>query len=340
MSNPTFNFHTTAEEVTSYFASRITSRTFLVTGVSPNGLGLATALALAPHSPALLILAARSEASLQAAKAAVLELAPTCPVRTLNLDLSSFATVRKAAAEVNSWDDVKGLDVLINNAGIMATPYAKTEDGVEQQFAVNHLAPWLFTNLLVDKLAAVKGRVVFLSSLGHMYGPVRFEDVNFNVSSLNPPTTKIQNNWSDWESQDGKDYNPDTSYGQSKTANILCAQAFTQKLRPTKSITSFSVHPGAIITNLGRHVPFSAWKEKGILDAEGNLTLPSKTQSQGSATTLVAALDPAIEERSGAYLVDCKVDHEDPWAEYAKGQENAERLWGLSEELVGEKFAY
>ncbi|KAF2678414.1 short-chain dehydrogenase [Lentithecium fluviatile CBS 122367] len=316
MSNPSFGAHTTAEEVATLYSAQISSKTILITGVSPNGLGLHTALALAPHSPHLLILAARSPRTLEAAKSAIHAVAPTCPVRLFMLDLSRLAAVREAANEVLRWKDLDKIDVLINNAGVMSTPWETTVDGVEMQFAVNHLGPWLFTNLVMPKIVAAQGRVVFLSSLGHVYGGVRFEDVNFD---------------------DGETYDADVAYGQSKTANILTAVALAERMR-AKGVTAFSVHPGLVLTNLTRHVPMEVFREKGFVDDAGNLLVPSKTHSQGCATTVVAALDPYIAGRSGAYLCDCKVDHGDVWAEHAKGIENAEKLWALSEGLVGEKF--
>lgn len=181
MSNPNFGFTTTGEKVASLHASQIHNKTILITGVSPNGLGLYTAKILAQHSPALLILAARSTTSLTAARAEIAAATPTVPIKLLNLDLGSVAKVRAAAAEVARWEDVKHIDILINNAGIMSTPWALSNDGIESQFATNHIGPWLFTNLLMPRIVAAKGRVVFLSSVAHVYGPVRFEDYNFKV---------------------------------------------------------------------------------------------------------------------------------------------------------------
>jgi NAD(P)-dependent dehydrogenase (short-subunit alcohol dehydrogenase family) len=183
MSNPSFGAHTTAKEVASTHTAQITNKTILVTGVSPNGLGLHAATVLAIHSPALLILTARTLGALEEAKTTIHAVAPHCPVRLLILDLSSLAKVREAAREVMNWEDVPKIDVLINNAGIMSTPWGKSADGIEMQFAVNHLGPWLFTNLLMPKIVEAKGRVVFLSSFGHVYGGIRFDDVNFDVSA-------------------------------------------------------------------------------------------------------------------------------------------------------------
>lgn len=180
-----FGALTTAEEVCAAFRRQITNKTILITGVSPNGLGLATALALSRYSPRLLILTGRSPTALSTSQASIQTLAPRCPVRTLQLDLSSLEKVRQAAAEVNGWEEVQeyGIDVLVNNAGIMSVPFGKTVDGFETQFAVNHLAPWLFTNLVMERVRRAKGRVVFVASLGHVHGGIRFDDLDFEVSS-------------------------------------------------------------------------------------------------------------------------------------------------------------
>lgn len=105
-------------------------------------------------------------------------------------------------------------------------------------------------------------------------------------------------------------------------------------------VTAFSVHPGLVLTNLSSHIPIQVFKDKGFVDDGGKLLVPSKTHSQGAATTLLAALDPTIATKNGAYLADCSVDHESPLAEHAQGVSNAERLWELSERLVGQKFSF
>lgn len=186
MANPDFGFSTTAETVASHYSTQIQGKTILITGVSPGGLGLYTAKVLAAHSPLLLILAARSQNSLEAARDEILAQTPECNIKFLELDLSCTRTVRSSASEVNSWTDVKGIDILINNAGIMSTPFALNEDGIESQFATNHIGPWLFTNLIMDKLVTAKGRIVNVSSVGHVYGGVRFDDWNFEVRTYFP----------------------------------------------------------------------------------------------------------------------------------------------------------
>lgn len=155
-----------------------------------------------------------------------------------------------------------------------------------------------------------------------MYSPIRFDDYNF---------------------QDGQACNPDVAYGQSKTANILTARSFARKLAHRK-VTSFSVHPGLVLTNITRDISVETLQAKGFLDADGNFTgiVPKKTFSQGCATSLVAALAPEIEGKSGAYMADCRVvgDEDETYAEWAKDESKDESLWELSESLVGEKFAY
>jgi NAD(P)-dependent dehydrogenase (short-subunit alcohol dehydrogenase family) len=144
-------------------------------------LGIHTAKAFAIHNPALLILAGRSQTALNTAISTIEEMAPGCSTRVVNLDLGSIRTVRTAAAKVNAWQDVPKIDILINNAATGGLPWTKSEDGIEQHFATNHIGPFLFTNLIIDKVIAAKGRVVNVSSIGHIRSGVRFGDVNFNV---------------------------------------------------------------------------------------------------------------------------------------------------------------
>jgi NAD(P)-dependent dehydrogenase (short-subunit alcohol dehydrogenase family) len=155
----------------------------LITGVTLGGLGQETARAIALQSPKLIILAGRSASKVQEAQDAIKKVAPETPTRPLILDLSSIAKVRKAAGEVNGWTDVPTVDIVINNAGIMARPYELTEDGIESQFGANHIGHFLLTQLIMDKiLASGEGaRVVNLSSSGHAQGGVRFDDWNFQV---------------------------------------------------------------------------------------------------------------------------------------------------------------
>ena len=155
----------------------------LITGVSPGGLGLETARAISLQSPKLIVLAGRSRSKLQSAQDVVEKASPKAPTRQLILDLVSLRAVRKAAEEVNGWTDVPTIDVVINNAGIMAKPFELTEDGIESQFQANHLSHFLFTQLIMDKILAAGGgsRVVNLSSAAYKQGGIRWDDWNFEV---------------------------------------------------------------------------------------------------------------------------------------------------------------
>jgi NAD(P)-dependent dehydrogenase (short-subunit alcohol dehydrogenase family) len=168
-------------------APHIKGKMVLTTGVSPGGLGAAFVEAVAKAQPALLILTARSAPKAEEVAAAIEAANPGVRTRVLELDLGSFAAVRKGAATVNDWDDVPIIDVLVNNAGIMAVDYRLTPDGHESQFATNHLAHFLFTNLIIGKLlAAPAPRVVSVSSNGHRLGSIRWADYDFHVSTSLP----------------------------------------------------------------------------------------------------------------------------------------------------------
>lgn len=179
----------TASDLVAEYAPLIKGKTILTTGVTPGSIGAAFVEALAAASPALLILAGRSAANLEKEAANIAKAAAdaSAEVKTRNVvvDLLSLGSVRKAAAEVNSWEDVPHIDVVVNCAGIMGTPYKLTEDGFESQFAANHLSHFLLTNLLMDKiLASPAPRVVNVSSNGHRCQAIRFEDINFDVSNF------------------------------------------------------------------------------------------------------------------------------------------------------------
>lgn len=171
----------TATALAQKYAPQIANKTVLVTGVSPNSLGATFVTAIAVSSPALLILAGRNAAKVEETTKAIRAAAPHVPVRFLNLDLADRESVRKAAGEVLSWQDVPGIDVLVNNACLIGSEY-KLIDGFEAHFVVNYLHPFLFTNLLLPKVLAVKGRVVNVASDCHRWHHIRFSDLNFDVS--------------------------------------------------------------------------------------------------------------------------------------------------------------
>ncbi|KAK6336134.1 hypothetical protein TWF696_001701 [Orbilia brochopaga] len=316
MAAASWNWGTFGDEVVKEFADKIEGKTIFISGVAPGGLGGETAIALSKAHPKLILLHARSEDKIAPIAKAVSE--QGVPSKSVVMDLASFASIRKAAETVISWTDVT-VDVMINCAGVMATPYGKTEDGHEQQFGINHLGHFLFTNLLLKggKIAD-GGRIVNVTSGGHIRSPIRWDDINFS---------------------DGAEYDKYNAYGQSKTANILYSIALAEKLK-THNIASFSVHPGVIETNLGR---YQSKEEIAALTAATRTTkIPNynfnfKQLNQGVSSQIMAAFNPAILDRNGAYIFDCQIQEA---AQHARSLEDANRLWALSEELVGETFEF
>ncbi|RPD58287.1 short-chain dehydrogenase [Lentinus tigrinus ALCF2SS1-7] len=322
-SNPGWNASTTAEEVASALSSSIAGKTILVTGVLPGGLGAHFVNVISAHHPKLLILADRSGPKL-AEFAQELETAhPGVAIRTLEIDLSSQAEIRKAAAEVLSWPEA--IDVLVNNAGVMSPTYQKTADGLEIHFGTNYIGHFLFTNLIMPKLLESKSspRVVNVSSDGHRLSDIRWDDLNF---------------------QDGKVYNMWRAYGQSKTALMLFSVELAHRLG-SKGFRTFSIHPGAIWTNLSRFTSDKDWAGLKALDQElghkqGSEELKTKNFSQGTATHVVAAFDPKLDEHNGVYLQDCQLAPSEEVEPYAVDKASAKRLWSLSEKIVGQSFSY
>jgi NAD(P)-dependent dehydrogenase (short-subunit alcohol dehydrogenase family) len=300
----------------------------LVTGVSA-GLGVETARALVAHA-ADVVGAARD---LEKAKRATSEVSKTAAESgasfdVVELDLASLKSVRSAADKLV--DDGRLFDVIIANAGVMATPFAKTEDGFETQFGTNHLGHFVFVNRIA-KLIKVGGRLVNLSSSGHRFSDVDLNDPNFATTS----------------------YEPFVAYGRSKTANILFAVEFDRRHRG-RSVRATAVHPGGIATELARHMPdgaIEAWVQQ-IQEqraAAGEPPFEFKSIPQGAATSVWAGLVASTEEVGGKYCEDCQVGElisADSQVStiskgvrgYALDPENASALWKKSEEMVGEIF--
>jgi NAD(P)-dependent dehydrogenase (short-subunit alcohol dehydrogenase family) len=221
------------------------------------------------------------------------------------LELTEPASV---TAFVSTWRGA--LDILVNNAGVMMTPEQRTPEGWELQFASNHLGHFALASALRDALAAAgSARIVAVSSVGHLYSPVVFDDLHFRF----------------------RPYDPLLAYGQSKTAAILFAVGATARWA-ADGIAANALNPGAIATNLQRHVG-------------GRLVTPlerQKTPEQGAATSVLLATSPDVEGIGGRYFEDCNeaptVDHRDAGgtgvASYALDPDNARRLWDVSEALL------
>lgn len=211
----------------------------IITGPTAGSLGAQTALFLAAGKPSNIILLGRTASKVAPVISEINTISPSTNAQFIPLDLTRFDSIRAAAATINN--TVDKIDVLINNAGIMGvSEYTLTAEGIQSQFAANHIGHFLLTSLLMPKLEAAGhgARIVNLSSSGHQLGEVRLDDYNFD---------------------DGKAYDPWAAYGQSKTANILFTVSLAEKLA-SRGILAFAVHPGSIAeTQLGTHVEMSMW---------------------------------------------------------------------------------
>jgi NAD(P)-dependent dehydrogenase (short-subunit alcohol dehydrogenase family) len=321
-----YNRQSTATGVAADLASEIAGKVVLTTGVSPNGLGAHFVETIAKYKPRLLILAGRTPSKVQATADKINSDPANKDVetRTLALDLASQKQIREAAKEVLAYPEA--IDVVVNSAGIMAGPMQRTEEGIEAQFGSNHVGHFLFTNLIMPKVLASKSpRIVNVSSDGHRFSGVRFDDYNW---------------------QDGKAYNQWRAYGQSKTANILFSKALAQKLG-AKGLLSYSLHPGVIFGTSLAHmgVTEADFAELKVIDreighpfGEEGATFDTKTLDEGTATHVVAAFDTRLGDFNGAYLEDGNLT--DNIYPVAKNPEDVEKLWKLSEKLVGQEFQY
>jgi NAD(P)-dependent dehydrogenase (short-subunit alcohol dehydrogenase family) len=301
----------------------------LVTGVSA-GIGVETARSLAAHG-ANVIGTARDLAKAEAATAQIRKGAAANggSFELVELDLASLASVRICADQLLRKGEP--FDVIIANAGVMATPFSCTTDHFEMQFGTNHLGHFVLVNRIA-KLLRAGGRLVNLASAGHRFSNVNLDDPNFERTP----------------------YDPFLAYGRSKTANILFSVAFDQRYRG-RDIRAAAVHPGVIQTELARHMDpamvqaMMAQLEKQLA-AEGKSSFPWKTIPQGAATSIWAAVVAPAEEVGGKYCENCHVGQVvpddvaiSPTSEgvrgYALDPNAAEALWKKSEEMVGESFS-
>jgi NAD(P)-dependent dehydrogenase (short-subunit alcohol dehydrogenase family) len=307
---------------------RLNGKRVLVTGVSA-GIGVETARSLAAHGVHV-VGAARDlkkaeEATAQVRKEAA---ANGGKLELTALDLASLKSVRACADALLAKGEP--FDVVIANAGVMATPFGHTADGFETQFGTNHLGHFVLVNRIA-RLIRKGGRLINLSSAGHRYSNVNLEDPNFE---------RIP-------------YEPFLAYGRSKTANILFAVEFDRRHK-RNGIRAAAVHPGVIHTELARHVEPSRIETlikqmNDQLTAEGKGPFQWKTIPQGAATSVWAGVVAPAEEIGGQYCENChvgKIVPDDATISgvsegvrgYALDPKTAEALWKKSEELVGESF--
>lgn len=276
----------------------------VVTG-SNIGIGKETALGLAALG-ATTVLACRNQEKAEAARADIVERSGSDDVHLVTLDLADFASVRTAAADVLArWDR---LDVLVNNAGGIWTERQSTAQGFEQTFGVNHLGPFLFTNLLLDRMkASAPSRIVNLSSVGHHWA----------VTGLD---------FADLQTQ--RRYSAMKAYSRSKLANVLFTRGLAARLDGT-GVTANAVHPGPVRSGFGMDGDM-----KGLVGLGNRFIRPFEiSAAAGAKTSIYVATSPAVEGKSGGYYVRSKPGH---MSTHARSADAAERLWEASEKLVAD----
>ena len=312
----------------------LTGRRVVITGAA-SGLGRESARALAAHGASVTVLA-RSEERAAGAVAEVEALVPGATLEYGVVDLADLATVRSFADTYLATHEA--VDVLINNAGVMACPFGRTVDGFETQFGTNHLGHFLLTALLSPALLrGTNPRVVTLSSAGHSRSDIDLADPNFETT----------------------EYSPWIAYGRSKTANALFARELARRGGP-EGLLSYSVHPGGIITDLGRHLTdelmndmaaFAQARAEAAAAADPSTAgevvsgrMEFKSVEAGAATQVWAATAAELVDHNGAYLADCGLGvlganpGVNGFLPYLLDDDHAAALWVLSEQLVGSTF--
>jgi NAD(P)-dependent dehydrogenase (short-subunit alcohol dehydrogenase family) len=314
-----FDADTTTDDVIA--GIDLTGKLAVVTGASA-GLGIETSRALAAAG-ARVIMAVRDTAKGERAAAQIRDSVPDAQLEIRELDLGSLASVRAFGAKFRA--DYSSLDLLINNAGIMAAPQARTTDGFDEQLGTNHLGHFALTAELLPalKAAAAVGsdvRIVNLSSRGHFRGGINWDDPHYRT----------------------RDYDKFEAYGQSKSANILFTVELERRLAD-EGIHSFAVHPGVIATELSRHLTREDFTQMAARAPAGAMTL--KSIPQGAATTVWAATSPDLAGKGGVYLEDVHVAgpvneaRTEGVAPHAIDADLAQRLWTWSQEQIGQPVA-
>jgi NAD(P)-dependent dehydrogenase (short-subunit alcohol dehydrogenase family) len=297
-------------------------KTAIVTGAS-SGLGVETVRALAGGG-AHVVMPVRSRDKGEKVAAELRAATGNSAIEIAEMDLGDHASVSAFADGFVARG--RPLHILINNAGVMATPLRRIEGGFEAQFGTNHLGHMLLAGRLAPALLnGAPSRVVALSSIGHRRAPVNFEDPNF----------------------ERRPYDKWDAYGQAKTANALFAVELDRRLE-SRGVTAYAVHPGGIMTELQRDLSKEEMRAFGWIDDEGRVNDRFKTPAGGAATAVWCATSPLLAAGGGVYCEDCNiavaVGADDkgfagvrPWAIDAAA---AKRLWALSEKMLGERFDF
>jgi NAD(P)-dependent dehydrogenase (short-subunit alcohol dehydrogenase family) len=308
-----FGYRSTAREVVEGFD--LSGKHVVVTG-GYSGIGTETVRALAGAGARVIVGARRTETAER-----VLGEMDGC-IEVLPLDLADPQSVDDFADEVASrWDS---LDILVNNAAVMASPLTRDARGYESQFATNHLGHFQLTARLWPLLQAAKdSRVVSLSSIGHRLNGLDLDDPNC----------------------ERRPYDKWLAYGQAKSANALFALELDKRAEP-HGVRAFAVHPGGIATPLQRHLTYDEQRAMGWYDEAGKLNERFKTEEQGASTTVWAATSPLLDGMGGVYCENCDVaapagGDTPPMAgvhRHVRDEKLAERLWAKSEEMTGVPF--
>ncbi|TGO72646.1 hypothetical protein BELL_0432g00060 [Botrytis elliptica] len=301
-----FDINTTGDDVLKHFSKYAEGKTFVITGPSENGIGAESAITLASVKPQKIILVGRTESKVISVIEAIRKINPDIEVSFVEIDLLNNKSVRQAAEKIKILTDK--IDVLINNAGVMAVKhYATSVDGVESQFAANYL--------------------VQVGSLGYQLGETNIEDINF---------------------KDGETYNPWVAYGQAKTAMILFNLALDKRLKQkgvTALIChpGVTLESKLLVNSSVDNDSFADAYVLAIKRNDGNPLPPQNmvTLKQAAGVVLFTALNPSLTdstEAAPAFIVENEIYTETK--DYALNKETAEGLWKLSEKLVGETFVY
>lgn len=319
-----FGRDTTTDEVLE--GLDLSGRRFVITGAA-SGLGRESARALAAHGASVTLLARSHERAVGAVEE-VAAMVPGADLEAGVADLSDLSSIREFADSYLRLHDT--IDVMMNNAGVMACPLGRTVDGFETQFGTNHLGHFLLTALLYPAIrAGERPRVVTLTSSGHSRSDVDLQDPNFERTE-----------YSAW-----------VAYGRAKTANALFARELARRAGP--GLLSFAVHPGGIVTELGRHlnddllndmIEFARSRSAATNQDAEPMGIHFKSVEAGAATQVWAATGSELAGNNGAYLADCGLGvlGGDPgvngFMPYLMDDEHAAALWELSEQLVGQHF--
>ncbi|XP_032408007.1 retinol dehydrogenase 12, like [Xiphophorus hellerii] len=273
---------------------RLDGQTAVITGAN-TGIGKETAIDLAKRG-ARVILACRDMEKAQTALTEIIKSSGNDNVICMKLDLSDTKSIREFATNVQQ-NELK-LNLLINNAGVMVCPYGKTADGFEMQIGVNHFGHFLLTYLLMDLIkSSAPARIVNVSSMAHSWGSINLEDINSE-----------------------KSYNKSKAYSQSKLANVLFTRSLAKRLEGT-GVTTYSLHPGVVQTDLWRHL---SAPERFFMKIAKPFT---KDSAEGAQTTIYCAVEPSLEKESGGYYSGCAAAN---CSAAGKDDELAQKLWELS----------